>query len=175
MYYTNAEVNWTELNWTILNWTELQEKRFEASSEPGISLEEECLASPALRTVDNIASQSPLNFPHCVRGRGRPKEKRQGAPRKKAEKRKAPEENFETVPEALRQYRIVPPTKKRGQPVGTKNKVKTLSPPTHKPSNRDLADPQFNQEFYDEGDICNVCGFPPRPTNLLSAVLYVQG
>ena len=49
----------------------------------------------------------PLNFPHCVRGQGRPKEKRQGSPRKKVEKMKAPEEDTDTlslVPEALRQY-----------------------------------------------------------------------
>ena len=115
-----------------------------------MSLEEECLASPALRTVNTatsvttVTSDSPLNFPHCVRGRGRPKEKRQGAPRKKVEKRKAPEEDTDTlslVPEALRQYLIVPPTNKRGRPAGSKNKAKT-----HKTSTRDLADPQFDSE-----------------------------
>ena len=47
--------------------------------------------------LKTVASDSPLNFPHCVQGRGRPKEKRQGAPRKKVEKRKAPEEDTDTL------------------------------------------------------------------------------
>ena len=102
------------------------------SVDPSVSLEE-CVASPALRTVytatsvNTLTSDSPLNFPHCVRGRGRPKEKRQGAPTKKAEKRKAAEETFDTqglVPEALRQYMIVPPKKTRGRPAVSKNKEK---------------------------------------------------
>ena len=128
-----------------------------------MSLEEECLASPALRTVhtatsvNTVTSDSPLNFPHCVRGRGRPKEKRQGSPRKKVEKRKAPEKDTGTlslVPEALRQYLIVPLTKKWGKPAGSKKKART-----HKCSSRDLADPQFDSQFYDQEDVCNVCGF----------------
>ena len=46
---------------------------------------------------------------------------------KKAEKRKAAEETFDTqglVPEALRQYMIVPPKKTRGRPAVSKNKEK---------------------------------------------------
>ena len=94
-------------------------------------MEEDYVASPALRTVhtatsvNTLASDSPLNFTHCVRGRGRPKEKRQGAPQKKAEKRKAAEETFHTlglVPEALRQYMIVPPKKTWAGWLGLKTK-----------------------------------------------------
>ena len=133
-----------------------------------MSLEEECVAGPALRTVntarsvDTAASDSPLNFPHCVRGRLRPKEKRQGAPTKKAEKRKNAEETFDTlglVPEALRQYMIVPPKKTRGRPAGSKNKEKPSKSQTMKSSIRELADPQYESEYFDSGDTCNVCGF----------------
>ena len=53
----------------------------------------------------------------------------------------------------------MPPTKKRGRPTGSKNKAKTLNPQSHKPSSRDLADPEYDNEFYDQGDISNVCGF----------------
>ena len=60
-------------------------------------------------------------------------------------KMKAPEEDTDTVrlvPDVLRQYLIVPPTKKWGRPAGSKKKAQT-----HKSSRRDLADPQFDSQF----------------------------
>ena len=58
---------------TAPNCTILQEKRSKLFSKPCVSLEEECLTIPALRTVkttttvQTVTSVSALNFPRCVR------------------------------------------------------------------------------------------------------------
>ena len=44
--------------------------------------------------------------------------------------------------------------KKWSRPACSKKKAQI-----HKSSSRDLADPQFDSQFYDQEDVCNVCGF----------------
>ena len=69
---------------------------------------------------------SHLYFPPCPKGRGSPKQKRQGAPA--AQKRKGTEKDtsppFSFVPSLLQPYLREEPAKKRGRPAGSKNKVK---------------------------------------------------
>ena len=95
---------------------------------------------------------SPLNFPPCPKGRGRPKQKRQGAPA--SQKRKGTERDtslpFSFVPSLLQPYLREEPDKKRGRPAGSKNNAKTA---TLAVSNRTHADPQFETTFYDSVDI----------------------
>ena len=59
-------------------------------------------------------------------------------------------------PYMLKKYKNIneEPKKKRGRPIGSKNKKP-------KTSSRHLADPQTDDEtFYDSGDVCNICEFP---------------
>ena len=99
--------------------------------------------SPLPTIVNRIASNqpeySPLLFPACPRGRGRPKlAKCQGVPLKKQAKRKKPEAdcfNFIDEISMLAPYRTnssAEPPKKRGRPKGPKTKKLTYPriPPT---------------------------------------------
>ena len=60
---------------------------------------------------------SPLNFPPCPRGPGRPKQTRTGAPKstkKRKESETEPEEEFSLIPPMLRQYCREEPVTKNG-------------------------------------------------------------
>jgi hypothetical protein len=67
-----------------------------------VSLEEECLTSPALQTINTttaaktVTSNSPLNFPKCVRAEEDQRTREREPLGKKAEKRKAAEEPVDT-------------------------------------------------------------------------------
>ena len=71
---------------------------------------------------------SPMVFPPCPRGPGRPKIGRQGKPvlkKRKAVVIEEPEDAFTTVPDILRPYLLdTEQPKKKGRPPGSKNKAK---------------------------------------------------
>ena len=122
---------------------------------------------------------SPLAFKPCPKGPGRPKKRREGAPvlNKKGLKRARneivdnEEEKDDDHPEN-EQLPPPPPPKKRGRPKGSKNKIQ-IQTNTTKTSN-DLrtratkaADPNPDEEFFDSGDICEICEFPfNHPTKI---------
>ncbi len=137
------------------------------------------VASPSLRGLQSDTTVpvgvSPLNFPPCPWGPGRPRVGRQGAPgRKVVGKRKAsapPAFNFK--PEMLSDYLVPePPKKRRGQPPGAKNKLKLASfitaPETDTRTRADISvDPDSDIVFYDSADKCNICKFPlNQPTKV---------
>ena len=106
-------------------------KRLEDIMKPKLQhVPEQSISSPALRRLNLVQSHSisPMNFPACPKGRGRPKvTKRQGAPIRtdQPEKRKfttqqEEEEPFSFVPDCLRKFSI--PQRE----VKTKNKLKGL-------------------------------------------------
>ena len=120
---------------------------------------------------------SPLVFKHCPKGRGRPKKGREGAPtEKRGLKRARIQEN--TAKEASEEPIDIdqpgseqlppPPPKKRGRPKGSKNKAQ----PNAKTDNlrtraTKAADPNPDEEYYDSGDICEICEFPfNHPTKI---------
>ena len=75
------------------------------------------VTSSALETIlenKNLPKISPLNFPPCPRGPGRPKIRKvkEGAPSIPSKKRKNPDTGFSFVPECLQEYRTEEPPKK---------------------------------------------------------------
>ena len=140
-------------------------KRLEDIMKPKLQhVPEQSISSPALRRLNLVQSHSisPMNFPACPKGRGRPKvTKRQGAPIRtdQPEKRKfntqqEEEEPFSFVPDCLRQFSIPQPPKKRGRPKGSKNKEQTKRTLVET-----SCDPEADVSFLDSGDLCEICGF----------------
>ena len=100
--------------------------------------------------ISDKAEISPLVFPACPRGPGRPKEKREGAP-KISNKRPHEEGSNENDQQ---------PKKRRGRPPGAKNKPKEAQPTM---SLRDRAENALNFEL-EENDgsfdkTCRICLF----------------
>ena len=114
--------------------------------------EPEEMASPHLRVQQSVTpiGVSPLNFPACPRGPGRPKLTRTGAPKltKKSSSGSEVTQKKDGQPEKKRKQAESEgepaPKKRRGRPPGSKNKSK---------SNDTVED------LVQEGDVCNICGF----------------
>ena len=130
---------------------------------PPSSLSIDCSPQPpsaAAVRMGLLQSQgiSPMNFPACPRGRGRPKlNERQGA--SKIKRKAAVLDEDEST-----QTSLIPAPKKRGRPKGSKNKEKdqvSVSQPVR--SQRELAESAAEEStessFIDSGDICLVCNF----------------
>ena len=94
---------------------------------------------------------SPMDFMKCPRGVGRPKKKRFGAPKFTNKKFTLPEE------EPLDKEK-----KKRGRPLGSKNKLKSQDEPPHKrpkQSTREMAELAASVSLEEESDFCKIFEF----------------
>ena len=81
---------------------------------------------PLVATIESDWRLSPLTFPPCPQGSGRPKMRREGAPTKKRKRNAVADgENTSSClePDMLKKYKnINEEPKKKRRPVGSKNK-----------------------------------------------------
>ena len=108
------------------------------------------LSSPHLRAQQSVTpvGVSPLNFPACARGPGRPKLVRSGAPKLTKKSTVVSEASQKEKPTTNKRKAVepegepAPAPKRRGRPPGSKNKTKSNI-----------------EELVKDGDVCNICGF----------------
>ena len=99
-----------------------------------------------VRFTSHESEASPLVFPPCLRGPGRPNKRREGAPA--ASKRQVEPHDEEPAPK-----------KRRGRPPGSRNKTKEKSHNIPSLSIRERAEMAADFELEENESVCKICNF----------------
>ena len=117
------------------------------ANQSGLSIQ-----TPARQIIDEcrVTDLSPLVFPPCPRGPGRPKKKREGAPVLKKHGKRMIDETEPEEPV---------PKKKRGRPLGSKNKAKDTETETLSLRARAEIAADIDIQNHANSKTCKICNF----------------